>query len=175
MKHSFPFKLIDILDANLLDQFKTFVVNADYRVSNDFEEYAIKIYDLKNKDIILNNFITHQMSKYFDPAGHIGTNIARMDPCAYVPEHSDYDAITYGKIQDTIVKFHIAVITNPAAGLMWRHDKQNRSACISLVEGGIYAMDNCRVHSSVNFGSEYRYWITTRWNINSLIDNSILN
>ena len=175
MKHSFPFKLIDMLDTNILDQFKKFVVNANYKVSNDFEEYAIRICNLNIQDDILNNFVNHQMSKYFNPEGHIGTNIARMDPCAYVSEHSDYTANTYGKIQDSIVKFQIPVITNIAAGLMWRHDKENQSACLSLAEGGIYAMDNCRVHSSVNFGSEYRYWITTRWNINFLIDKSILD
>lgn len=176
MKHSFPFKLIDTLNKSILDEFKVFVVNESYRISNDFAEYAIRVSrNLDNNDAIFRNFVNSQMSKYFKPGGHVGTNIARMDPCAYVPEHTDYTANTYGKMQDSIVKFQIPVITNSAAGLMWKHDTESRAACLSLVEGGIYAMDNCRVHSSVNFSGDYRYWITSRWNINSLLNSSILN
>jgi hypothetical protein len=174
MKHTFTFKLIGNLDTDLLDQFKTFVVAQEYQTTNDFVEYAIRIRNIKPQEDIFKNFVSSCMSKYFKPEGHVGTNIARMEPNSYVSEHSDYTANTYGKMQDSIVKFQIPIITNSGAGMMWRHDKENRSAAMSFIEGGVYAIDNCRVHSSVNFNNEQRYWITTRWNINSLIDDSIL-
>ena len=174
MKHTFAFKLIGNLDASLLEQFKTFVVAQAYQTTNDFVEYAITIRNIKPQEEIFKNFVNLQMSKYFKLEGHVGTNIARMAPNSYVSEHTDYAANTYGKMQDSIVKFQIPIITNSGAGMMWRHDKENRSASMSFIEGGIYAIDNCRAHSSVNFSNEQRYWITTRWNINTLIDNSIL-
>lgn len=174
MKHTFTFKLIGNLNADLLEQFKNFVVTQEYQTTNDFVDYAIKIRNIKSHEDIIKNFINLEMSKYFNPEGHIGSNIARMEPNSYVSEHSDYTANTYGKMQDSIVKLQIPIITNPAAGMMWRHDKENRSAAVSFIEGGIYAIDNCRVHSSVNFGSDQRYWLTSRWNVNSLIDESIL-
>ena len=94
-------------------------------------------------------------------------------------------------MQDSIVKFQIPIITNSGAGMMWRHAgsvpgevgqfgdhnpiaKNTRSAAMSFIEGGIYAIDNCRVHSSVNFGNEQRYWLTSRWNVNALINDAIL-
>jgi hypothetical protein len=43
MKHTFTFKLIGNLNTDLLDQFKTFVVNLEYESTNDFVDYAIKI------------------------------------------------------------------------------------------------------------------------------------
>jgi hypothetical protein len=174
MKHTFTFKLIGNLEAGLLDQFKTFVVAQEYQKTNDFAEYAIKIRNIKPQEEIFKNFVSSCMSKYFKSGGHIGTNIARMEPNSYVSEHSDYTANTYGKMQDSIVKFQIPIITNPGAGMMWIHDKEKHSAAISFIEGGVYAIDNCRGHSSVNFSNEQRYWITTRWNINLLIDDSIL-
>lgn len=174
MKHTFTSKLIGTLDVDLLEQFKTYVVKQEYQTTKDFVEYAIRISNFTTKEPIFKSFVNIQMSKYFKPEGHIGTNIARMDPCAYVTEHSDYTAGIYGKMQDSIVKFQIPIITNPGAGMMWRHDDENHSAAMSFIEGGIYAIDNCRVHSSVNFSDTYRYWITSRWKIGSLIDDSML-
>jgi hypothetical protein len=187
MKHGFTFKLIGNLNTDLLNQFKTFVVNIEYETTNDFVDYAIKIGNIPLA--IKAKFINLEMSKYFKPEGHIGSNIARMEPNSYVSEHSDYTANTYGKMQDSIIKLQIPIITNSAAGMMWRHaadggdrqfgahnllPKKNRSAAMSFIEGGIYAIDNCRVHSSVNFGSEQRFWLTSRWNVNSIVDDSIL-
>ena len=174
MKHTFTYKLIGNLDPSLLDQFKTFVVNQKYNITNDFVEYAIRISNIKLNEEVFKTFVSSCMSKYFKPEGHVGSNIARMEPNSYVSEHSDYTANTYGKMQDSIVKFQIPIITNSKAGMMWRHNKENRSVAINFIEGGIYAIDNCRVHSSVNLGNEQRYWLTTRWNVNSLVDDSIL-
>lgn len=175
MKHNFAFKLIGYINLSLLEKFKNFVVTQEYQTTNDFVDYAIKIRNIKSHEDIIVDFVNLEMSKYFNPEGHIGSNIARMEPNSYVSEHSDYTANTYGKIQDTIVKLQIPIITNSAAGMMWRHNKENRSTSISFIEGGIYVIDNCRVHSSVNFSNEKRYWLTSRWNINSIIDTSILS
>ena len=175
MKHPFTFKLLGNLNFSLLEEFKTFVITQEYQTTNDFVEYAITIRNIKSYEDIFKNFVNLEMSKYFKPEGHVGFNIARMEPISYVSEHSDYTANTYGKMQDSIVKFQIPIITNSGAGMMWRHDKENRSEAVSFIEGGIYAIDNCRIHSSVNFSKERRYWLTTRWNIDSIIDKSILN
>jgi hypothetical protein len=175
MKHSFTFKLIDILDITLLEQFKKIVINKFYQRTNDFEEHVIKISHLNPREEVFKNFVSSYMSKYFKSGGHLGSNIARMAPRSYVSEHSDYTANTYGKLQDAIVKFQIPIITNPGAGMMWRHDYKTHSTAMNFVEGGIYIIDNCKVHSSVNFSDYSRYWLTSRWNIDSIIDQSILN
>lgn len=176
MKHSFPFKLIDNLDSNILEQFKVFVLHQSYHEAEDFTEYTIKSSrTLDENDIVFKNLLDVYLSKYFKLYGHISTNIARMNANSYYPEHSDYTGINLGKRQDSIIKLHIPIITSVSAGLMWRHDFENRSTCLSLNEGGIYIFNNCRVHSSVNFSNDYRYWLTTRWHIQSLLDTSILN
>jgi hypothetical protein len=97
-----------------------------------------------------------------------------MYPKSFVSPHSDYAAYTYGKIQNNIVKLQIPIITNPGAGLMWAHSRTSRSDCVNMVAGGIYVIDNCRVHSSVNFGDTFRYYLTSRWNVEMLIDQSVL-
>jgi hypothetical protein len=174
MKHTFAFKLIGNLNSSMLEQFQDYVVNQEYRTTKDFKEYVIKICNIRVHESLFTNFVNLEMSKYFNPSGHIGTNIARMEPNSYVSEHSDYTANLYGNMQDKIIKFQIPIITNPGAGMMWRHGNGDQSTAVSFVAGGIYAINNCRIHSSVNFSNETRYWITTRWNIESLIDKSIL-
>jgi hypothetical protein len=176
MKHSFPFKLIDTLDSNILNQCKIFVLHESYHKIEDFTDYTINSSRAFNEnDIIFKNIYDIYLSKYFKLSGHIGSNIARMNPNCYYPEHSDYTGVKLGKRQDSIIKLQIPIITSVSAGLMWRHDSENRSECLSLNEGGIYIFDNCRVHSSVNFSSDYRYWLTSRWHIQSLLNPSILN
>jgi hypothetical protein len=176
MKHSFPFKLIDNLDSNILEQFKVFVLHQSYHAMEDFTDYTIQSSrTLNENDIIFKNLLNVYLSKFFNLSGHLGSNIARMNPNSYYPEHSDYTGVKLGNRQDNIIKLQIPIITSVSAGLMWRHDSENRSTCLSLNEGSIYIFDNCRVHSSVNFSSDYRYWITSRWHRLSLLDTSILN
>ncbi len=176
MKHCFPFKLIDTIDTDTLEQFKIFALDQTYHAMEDFTDYTIRSSrTLNENDIIFKNLLNVHLSKYFKLFGHIGSNIARMYPNSYYPEHSDYTSVNLGKSQDSIIKLQIPIITSVSAGLMWRHNSENRSACVSLNEGGIYIFDNCRVHSSVNFSNDYRYWLTSRWHIQSVLDTSILN
>ena len=176
MKHSFPFKLIDTLDTDTLTQFKTFALDQSYHLVKDFTDYTIRSSrTLNENDVIFKNLLDAYLSKFFKLYGHISSNIARMYPNSYYPEHSDYTGVTLGNCQDSIIKLQIPIITSESAGLMWRHDPENRSTCLSLNEGGIYIFDNCRLHSSVNFSNNYRYWLTSRWHIQSLLDKSILN
>jgi hypothetical protein len=176
MKHSFPFKLIDTLNADTLEQFKEFVLQQSYHKVEDFTDYTINSSRrLNENDVVFKNLLNSHLSKFFKLSGHISSNIARMYPNSYYPEHSDYTGVNLGKSQDIIIKLQIPIITSVSAGLMWRHNSENCSACLSLNEGGIYIFDNCRVHSSVNFGNDYRYWLTSRWHIESLLDKSIIN
>lgn len=174
------------MDAETLAELKEFVVAQDYRESNDFESYTVNV----TRDLTSNpnnqavkKFIRKYMLKYFDAEGNISTNLSRMAPYSYVSEHSDYNANTFGDRQDDIIKLQIPIITNPGAGLMWPETQPTEeqlarnpdatglpSACCSLREGGIYIMNNVRKHSSVNFSSEYRYWLTCRWQLLSLRD-----
>ena len=175
MRHTFTYKLIDRLNPAVLNTLKQYVVQGAYSATNDFQDYTITIRHIHPTDQpVLDLFIQH-LSKFFKLDGHIGTNVARMVPGGYVPEHSDYTANTYGSRQDSIVKLQIPIITNPGAGLSWRWDENSRAESLFLEEGGVYVFDNCKTHSSANFGSTDRYWITSRWDVNSIVDNTILN
>lgn len=174
MKHSFPYKLIDTLDNNILEKFKVWVIHQTYHQVEDFTDYTIKSSKSLNDYNIFKNLYDVHLSKFFDLSGHLTSNIARMNPNCYYPEHADYTGVKLGNSQDSIIKLQIPIITNPSAGLMWRHNPENQSACVSLKAGGIYVFDNCRIHSSVNFSDEYRYWLTSRWHKDSLLDLSLL-
>jgi hypothetical protein len=174
MRHNFTYKLIDKISEPILSSLKQYVVQGLYTGSNDFQEYTLTIRNLYNIDPPVQNLFEQHLAKFFKLTGHIGTNVARMVPGGYVPEHSDYMANTFGSRQDSIVKMQIPIITNPGAGLCWKWDETNQAQSLFLEEGGIYVFDNCKIHSSVNLGASDRYWITTRWDINSVIDSSII-
>jgi hypothetical protein len=175
MKHNFTWKLLDHVDSDILEKLKQFVLTGNYVKSNDFQEYTLTIWNIHRIRGPISDLFASHMSKFCALEGHVGTNIAKMVPGGYVPEHSDYTANTYGKMQDSIIKFQIPVITNPGAGLCWKNDKNFPAEALFLKEGGIYMFDNCRFHSSANFGTQDRYWITSRWNRDFLIDKSLLN
>lgn len=176
MKHTFTYKLLDKIDNDLLVELKKYVLNEPLFTSNDFQGYTLQISKSSTVNPAVQEMLRRNMAKFFKLEGHIETNIAKMFPGGYVPEHSDYTANTYGSAQDSIVKFQIPIITNPGAGLMWKWDVARKlpAEALFLEEGGIYAFDNCRVHSSVNLGSTDRYWLTSRWRVESLIDKSVL-
>lgn len=176
MKHNFTYKLIDRISPDILQDLKELVVKGPFMPSRDFQEYTISITPLHHPEMAIIDLFDRHMYKFFTPDGYVETNVARMVPGGYVPEHSDYEANTYGGDQDNIIKFQIPIITNPGAGLMWRWDKESNcpAEALFLEEGGIYMFDNCRTHSSVNFGKTARYWITSRWKASCLLDKSIL-
>lgn len=176
MKHNFVYKLIDRIDPDIMVELKKLVVQGPFIKSNDFKEYTLTITPLDFPFPAIIDLFDRHFYKFFTGGGHVGTNVAKMIPGGYVPEHSDYIANTYGKMQDSIIKFQIPIITNPGAGLMWRweDDTEQGAQSLFLEEGGIYMFDNCRVHSSANFGTQDRYWITSRWREDCIIDRSIL-
>ncbi len=176
MKHHFTYKLIDRIDSDVLLGLKKYVLEGPFVPSNDFQSYTLTVKHFLVPDPAVLEFFGRHMSKFFDLRGHIETNVAKMVPGGYVPEHSDYSANTYGKSQDGIIKFQVPIITNPGAGLMWRWDKGTgeKAEALFLEEGGIYMFNNCRVHSSVNLGKHDRYWITTRWRADSLLNTELL-
>lgn len=177
MKHKFTYKLIGNVLPDILVELKKFVIKGPFFPSNDFQSYTLTISPFHHPEPAMLDFLDRQMSKFFDLQGHIETNVAKMVPGGYVPEHSDYTANTYGKNQDNIIKFQIPIITNPGAGLMWRWDKGtgDRAEALYLEEGGIYMFNNCRVHSSVNLGRYDRYWLTSRWSADALLDKTLLD
>jgi hypothetical protein len=175
MNHNFTYKLVDRVNPELLKDLKRLVVKGPFMRSRDFQEYTLTVTPLTHPDPAIIDLLDYHMSKFFSLDGHIETNVAKMVPGGYVPEHSDFIANTYGSRQASIIKFQIPIITNPGCGLMWRFDDNETGAeALFLEEGGIYMFDNVRVHSSVNLGKTDRYWLTSRWKVESLIDKSIL-
>lgn len=175
MKHNFTYKLIDKINLDILEDLKQYVIQGPWEESNDFKEYTIRLKNFRTIDPPVQRLFDTHMSKFFGSGAHIGSNVAKMVPGGYVPEHSDYTANTYGKMQDSIIKFQIPIITNSGCGLCWKWDPKFKAEGLFLEEGGIYMFDNCRVHSSVNLGSTDRYWITSRWKADALLDPSILD
>lgn len=175
MRHPFAIRLLDHMSQDCLDQLKNLVETLEYQTFQDFEAYAIQATPALSigQYAPLQDLVDQHLLEYFDASGHIATNVAQMQPGAYVSEHSDLGAEFYGSIQHSVIKLQIPVKTNPGAGLMWAHTQDRPAECCSLVEGGIYVMDNVRTHSSVNFSREYRYWITSRWRWNSVRDVSL--
>jgi hypothetical protein len=176
MEHKFTYKLIDQIDPHLLTDLKKLVTSGPFRASNDFDENTITIRSIVDPEPAFIDLLDFYMYRLFSPDGHIETNVAKMVPGGYVPEHSDFDANTYGPNQDSIIKFQIPIITNPGAGLMWRWSKERQrpAEALFLQEGGIYMFDNTRVHCSVNLGTTDRYWLTSRWKAECLFNKSLL-
>lgn len=182
MKHDFTYKLIGRVDQDLLQELKEMVVRGSFKGSKDFQRYTVTgrwdIYE----EPAYKKFIGQCMTRFFQQDGHIETNVAKMVPGGYVPEHSDYQAWKHGSNQALIAKLQVPIITNSGCGLMWRWDRTGETAdtevakaeAAFLEEGGIYLFDNVRVHSSVNLGSTDRYWLTTRWKAESVLDQTIL-
>ena len=180
MKHNFCHKLTGMLPPALMRELKNVVARPNYKTTPDFHPNVIQIkaispdYSAEEDVLVMDKFYAH-MGKYFRFSGHMGTNIARMEPTSYVSEHDDYGAAVYGTRQDSIIKLQIPIITTDRVGMMWRGDKNYPPTIVHMVEGGIYIIDNVKVHSVVNMGTEYRYNLTSRWHLDSIIDPTLAN
>lgn len=171
MKHNFCYKLIGTLDDRLLNDLKKMVMMSTYETTPDFHSDVIRVKNLFfNEDAALMEELYKSLSRFFRYSGHVGTNVARMSPNSYISEHHDYGAKTYGSLQDMIVKLQIPIITTNQVGMMWAGNSEYSPTVVHMIEGGIYIIDNLKIHSVVNIGSDYRYNITSRWNVNSVID-----
>ena len=176
MKLNFAYKLLDRVDASIINDLKSIALTGPYQATPDFKGYTLTLKKLDPTSVMpIQRLFREHMSKFFQLSGHLSTNIARMAPGGYIPEHVDYAAQVFGNQQDSILKFQIPIITNPGAGLCWKHEDNSPSQSLFLEEGGIYLFNNCRPHSSVNLGHSDRYWLTSRWNVNSLLDATMLD
>jgi hypothetical protein len=179
MKHNFCYKLIGILPDDLLSDLKEVVLRSTCIITPDFNKEVIRVKHFSKEEataediLVISKFYKH-MGKYFNISGHMGTNVARMTPVSYINEHNDYGAKTFGSQQDTIIKLQIPIITTEKVGMMWAGDKTYPPTAVHMVEGGIYIIDNVKVHSVVNLESAYRYNLTSRWHIDSIIDPTLL-
>jgi len=178
MRHTYCYKLIGNLTHPLLEELKSLVHEQIYFECPDFNPDVIKV--TKNRRTWSDNHrnitanVYKELSKFFDPTGNIGTNIACMYPNTYLIEHSDYTAVNYGAVQDNIIKIQIPIITNDKVAMMWRADEDWTFIMAHLVEGGIYIVDNVRTHSAVNLSDQNRYHLTIRFKDDSIRDFSIL-
>ncbi len=175
MKHNFCYKLIGTLDTRLLNDLKKMVINSTYEISPDFHPDVVSVKNsFFDEDAALMEALYRSLSRFFRYNGHVGTNIARMSPNSYISEHCDYAAKICGSIQDMIVKLQIPIITTNQVGMMWAGNSEYCPTVVNMIEGGIYIIDNLKIHSVVNIGSDYRYNITSRWNVNSVIDPMLI-
>ena len=175
MKHNFCYKLIGTLDTGLLNDLKKMVLKSTYESTPDFRADVINVKNLFfDEDAVLMEEFYKSLSRFFRYSGHIETNIARMSPNSYVSEHHDYSSITYGSVQDIIVKLQIPIITTNQVGMMWAGNSRYHPTVVNMIEGGIYIIDSIKLHSVVNLGSDYRYNLTSRWDVNSVIDPMLI-
>lgn len=179
MQHNFFYKKLGTLELQLLNSLKNIVPKLLYEPESDFPENVLTINQEQysseyiNFNIVRNQTINY-LSQFFDKAGHITSNITKQLPMTYLAEHSDSNTIyTDVTPADNIIKLQIPIITNSGVGMMWAPSLHDW-ACTHFEEGSIYIIDNVRKHSVVNMGSSDRYYITSRWKVDSLLDKSIL-
>jgi hypothetical protein len=178
MRHPYSYKHIDNLPQSILEELKTVALAQEYLQCPDFHPDVIKVsgmrYTFSENDCMTLRKVYKELARFVDPGANIGTNIACMYPGTYLLEHSDYTAVKYGKIQDTILKIQIPIITNDKVAMMWREDDTVTSTVAKLIEGGIYIVNNVRPHSAINLSDQNRYFLTIRFKNDAIRDFSIL-
>jgi hypothetical protein len=178
MRHPYSYKHIGNISQPVLEELKTVALAQEYLQCPDFHPEVIKVSGMRFKfsenDRITIGKVYRELARFIDPAANIGTNIACMYPNTYLLEHSDYTAVNYGKIQDTILKIQIPIITNDKVAMMWREDDKVTSTVAKLIEGGIYIVNNVRFHSAINLSDQNRYFLTIRFKNDAVRDFSIL-
>ena len=174
MQHNFFYKKIGNISDELLHGLQSDIISATYNASVDFPPNILTVSTSINGKLLIKLFI--ELTTFFNIGrGHMSTNYAKMHPMSYLKEHSDLTS--YEKespIYSTMIKLQIPIITNEKVGMMWAPTSYE-SALVNFDIGGIYIIDNIRTHSVVNLSNEYRYNLTSRFHINSLIDKSILD
>jgi len=173
MQHNFFYKKIGNISDELLSSLQSDIISATYSSSIDFPPKIVNVSNSINFRLFVKLF--NELSCFFKISGHISTNYAKMYPMSYLKEHSDLTS--YEKeslIYSTMIKLQIPIITNEKVGMMWAPTSYE-STLINFDIGGIYIIDNVRTHSVVNLSNEYRYNLTSRFHIDSLIDKSILD
>jgi hypothetical protein len=183
MLHNWFYKKIGQLPQNLLDRAQRISETSTYvsltpNVHHMTKNYsfggklstAVESLELK----LLYRDIVIYLHNFFAPNGHVGTNIARLEPKTYIKEHSDFNNSNSTEFQLSTIKLQIPIITNEQNALMWATVPSDSEVGI-LEPAGIYIIDNIKPHSVVNLSGNYRYWMTSRWKLSSIIDKNLLN
>jgi hypothetical protein len=171
MKHDFFYKKIGELSSELLQELQQCALSAEYQSCSDFSANVIHVGRV-DQSLLLKLF--NELKTSFDANGYIGANFAKMSPMSYIKEHSDLGSnIRDPGIYATMIKLQIPIITNNKVGMMWSPTPNNISV-VNFDLGGIYIIDNVSTHSVVNLSSEYRYNLTARFHLASLLDKSLL-
>jgi len=177
MKHSFFYKEIGQLDKALLSTLQEKVPNYSYEPDPDFYHGIITTGKLNTYDMAS---ILNDLSRYFKITGHIGTNIALMKPMTYLNEHSDLATkhelnILRKNNNSTAVKLQIPIITNDKVAMMWRNstpELNKQSNVVNFKIGKIYIINNIDPHCAINLSNSPRYFITSRFHMDSVLDKT---
>ena len=173
MQHNFFYKKIGNISDELLYAMQSDAISTTYKSCVDFSPNALTISNNINYKLLFK--LLNELSYFFKLNGHTGSNYAKMNPMSYIKEHSDLSS--YEKeslIYSTMVKLQIPIITNEKVGMMWAPTSEHFDI-ISFDIGGIYIIDNVREHSVVNLSNQYRYNLTSRFQVDSLLDKSLLD
>jgi len=172
MQHNFFYKKIGNISDDLLYGLQSDAISATYKSTSDFSSNVLTTSNRVNSKLLIKLFT--ELATVFKIIGHIGTNYAKMYPLSYLKEHSDLSSYEKEPLNySTMVKLQIPIITNEKVGMMWA-PTPNETTLVNFDIGGIYIIDNVRTHSVVNLSNEYRYNLTSRWKVDSLLDTSIL-
>jgi hypothetical protein len=176
MRHNWCYKKIGDIPTDLYMEFQQAVVNLNYTSAADLD-YSVSINTNQTLEFItaLAKFANF-MTKFFRFEGLRATNIARMNPMSYLREHTDGKNTNHlPGYHDQLVKMQIPIITSDKSGMMWPPEMGMPATLVNFQPGGIYIIDNLRYHSAVNLNNSYRYYLTSRWHVDSLIDRSLLD
>ena len=173
MQHNFFYKKIGNISNELLSDMHRDATSAIYKSTSDFSPNVLTTSNFVSPKLIIKLF--YELKDFFKHTGHTGSNYAKMNPMSYIKEHSDLSS--YEKeslIYSNMVKLQIPIITNEKVGMMWA-PTSDQFDIISFDIGGIYIIDNVRAHSVVNLSNQYRYNLTSRFKIDSLLDKTLLD
>jgi hypothetical protein len=171
------YKKIGNLPIDLLQSLQRMVVNLDYKPVPVLYNYISTERPNKTEAYVntMHNLVTY-LQKYFHIDGHRGTNIARMNPVSYVPEHNDKNLwVDESQIG---IKLQIPIITSDKSGMMWSlsPDVLNESSAdaVNFEEGAIYIINQYARHSVINLDKNYRYNVTSRWVSSCILDPNLI-
>ena len=173
MQHNFFYKKIGSISNELLCDMQSDAISTIYKSTPDFSPNVLTTSNFVNPKLLIQLF--SELKNLFHLRGHIGTNYAKMNPISYLKEHSDFSSQEReSSIHSKMIKLQIPIITNDKVGMMWAPTPEQFDVT-SFVTGDIYIIDNVREHSVVNLSNEYRYNLTSRFHVDSLVDSSLLN
>lgn len=171
MKHTFYCKKIADLAPETLNAFIDLVSKLNYISNNDFPDSVIQMSAIPDT---MYKMIKTDLSLLISKDSVMNANISRMTPLTYLAEHSDLSTfIGDASRHDNTVKLQIPIITNDRVFMMWR--KSYHETFIKHFEPGeVYIIDNVTKHAVVNGGTDYRYYLTVRFNSKFLLNTDVL-